>query len=91
MQAWPQNDWTNTARLHEAQSITQRAHFIYFPMIFASRPFAQRALKSGVHHPEKFKMAAKFRAILRLSGGKCLYALAGIKFLASASMHSPPP
>ena len=50
----------------------------------------KRALKSGGHPPEKFKMAAKFGALWGCQGGECLHALAGIKFLASASRHSPP-
>ena len=61
----------NTRRL-QSQSTTQRAHFIYFPMIFASGflhngLLLKRALKSGGYHPEKFKMAAKFRARVNAS------------------------
>ena len=52
-----------------ARSILHRGLTSYIFLWFLRNGLLlKRALKSGGHHPEKFKMAAKFRAILRLSG-----------------------
>ena len=60
---------STTQRAHLSHRVLHRGLTSYIFLWFLRNGLLlKRALKSGGHHPEKFKMAAKFRAILRLSG-----------------------